>query len=95
MLPACDATLLVCGVCKETRFIYFHFTELKVCERVNTCTLSFLVVLERKVDLKYKNPLMTVYLCTMTGCTVGWTPNHSISWFTSDMCYSRFHSSAR
>ena len=25
---------------KKIRFIYFQFTELKVCERVNTCTLS-------------------------------------------------------
>ena len=23
---------------KKIRFIYFQFTELKVCERVNTCT---------------------------------------------------------
>ena len=34
------------GVVKEEesiRFIYFQFTELKVFERVNTCTLSLCV----------------------------------------------------
>ena len=51
------------------------------------------------IDLKSNSPSReTVYLFGMTRCTGGGHPNHAVFIhpflrFTSDMCYSRFHSS--